>query len=262
MNEKESVLHQFGKNAEKYVTSKIHAKGNDLAMVVEIARENQSGDLLDIATGGGHVANALAPLFTNVVALDLTPEMLETAKKFITSNGHTNVSFIQGDALNLPFPNQTFGTVTCRIAPHHFPNVSQFIKEAFRVLKDNGLFILVDNVAPELDEYDHFYNFVEKKRDPSHVRAYKKSEWIAYLEKEGFTIQTFSTFKKTFNFDVWCEMMDVPQQDKEELNAYMNSTSKNLQQHFSIELLNGQVQSFQGQSMLLVASKGETHYTI
>ncbi|MFJ8236785.1 class I SAM-dependent methyltransferase [Ureibacillus sp. NPDC094379] len=259
MSEKESVLHQFGKNAEKYVTSKIHAKGNDLAMVVEIARENQNGDLLDIATGGGHVANALAPLFTNVVALDLTPEMLESAKKFITSNGHTNVSLIQGDALNLPFPNQSFGTITCRIAPHHFPNVNQFIKEAFRVLKDNGLFILVDNVAPELDEYDHFYNFVEKKRDPSHVRAYKKSEWIACLEKEGFTIQTFSTFKKTFNFDVWCEMMDVPQQDKEELNAFMNSASKNLQLHFLIELLDGQVQSFQGQSMLLVASKGETH---
>lgn len=259
MNEKESVLHQFGKNAEKYVTSKIHAKGNDLAMVVEIARENQNGDLLDIATGGGHVANALAPLYTNVVALDLTPEMLESAKKFITSNGHTNVSFIQGDALNVPFPNQSFGTVTCRIAPHHFPNVNQFIKEVFRVLKDKGLFILVDNVAPELDEYDHFYNFVEKKRDPSHVRAYKKSEWIAYLEKEGFTVQTFSTFKKTFNFDVWCEMMDVPQTDKVELNAYMNSVSQNLQQHFSIELLDDQVQSFQGQSMLLVASKGETH---
>jgi ubiquinone/menaquinone biosynthesis C-methylase UbiE len=259
MTEKESVLHQFGKNAEKYVTSKIHAKGNDLAMVVEIAKENQNGEVLDIATGGGHVANALAPHFESVVALDLTPEMLETAKKFITSNGHTNVSYVQGDALKLPFPDQSFGTVTCRIAPHHFPNINLFIKEVYRVLKDNGLFILVDNVAPELDEYDYFYNIIEKKRDPSHVRAYKKTEWISNIEKEGFTIQTFSTFKKKFNFDVWCEMMAVPQQDKEELNGFMNSASKDTQQFFSIELLDGKVQSFQGQSILLTAWKGMTH---
>jgi ubiquinone/menaquinone biosynthesis C-methylase UbiE len=77
-------------------TSSIYAKGKDLDMLTEIAKESKKANLLDIGTGGGHVANALAPFFEKVTALDLTPRMLEKAKEFIKGNGHTNVSFVQG----------------------------------------------------------------------------------------------------------------------------------------------------------------------
>jgi ubiquinone/menaquinone biosynthesis C-methylase UbiE len=81
MKDKEKVLQQFGRNAANYVTSTSHAKGDDLRQLVEIiAGRNRGGAVLDVATGGGHVANALAPLFKQVIALDLTPEMLEKAE--------------------------------------------------------------------------------------------------------------------------------------------------------------------------------------
>jgi ubiquinone/menaquinone biosynthesis C-methylase UbiE len=255
VSNKENVVSQFGKNAGKYVTSKGHAKGEDLAMLVEIAKENKNGYLLDVATGGGHVANALASLFDKVVALDLTPKMLEKAEEFIKGNGHTNVSFVQGDAGSLPFPDKTFDTVSCRIAPHHFPHVERFAGEAYRVLKESGLFLLVDNVASEIDEYDQFYNDVEKKRDPSHYRAYKKTEWISLLEQKGFRMETITVFKKRFLFETWCEMMALPQKDKAELNEYMISSPKNIIEFFSIEMKDDQVQSFEGEAMLLVARK-------
>ncbi|MFC3883949.1 class I SAM-dependent methyltransferase [Bacillus songklensis] len=255
MSNKENVVSQFGKNAGKYVKSKGHAKGQDLTVLLEIVKENKNGHLLDIATGGGHVANTLAPLFEKVVALDLTPKMLEKAKEFIEGNGHTNVSFVQGDAESLPFHDKTFDTVSCRIAPHHFSHVERFAGEVYRVLKENGLFLLVDNVAPEIDEYDQFYNDVEKKRDPSHYRAYKKTEWISLLEQKGFRIESFSVFKKKFLFEVWCEMMALPEKDKTELNEYMISSSQDMIKFFSIDIKDNQVQSFQGEAMLLVARK-------
>jgi ubiquinone/menaquinone biosynthesis C-methylase UbiE len=255
MSNKENVVNQFGENAEKYVTSKGHAKGKDLEMLVEIVKDNKNGHLLDIATGGGHVANALAPLFEKVVALDLTSRMLEKAKEFIEGNGHTNVSFVQGDAEALPFPDQKFDTVTCRIAPHHFPNVQQFVDGVHRVLKKDGSFLLIDNVAPEIDEYDQFYNTVEKKRDHSHYRAYKKTEWISFLEKKGFRIETMITFKKQFSFQKWCEMMGLPENEKRELNNDMVSSSKNIIEFFSIEIEDNQVLTFQGEAMLLTARK-------
>lgn len=255
MNNKEKVIQQFGKNAEKYVTSKVHAKGKDLSMLTEIAKANKGEHLLDIATGGGHVANAMAPLYENVVALDLTKEMLEEARGFIVNNGHTNVSFIQGDAESLSFQNGTFDTISCRIAPHHFPHVNRFVNEVHRTLKKKGLFLLVDNVAPELDEYDQFYNYIEKKRDSSHHRAYKKTEWVSLLEHEGFRIESFTIFKKEFIFEVWCNMMNLPGKEKAELNDYIISCSANVRKYFSVNVTDNKVESFQGEAMLLVARK-------
>lgn len=255
MGEKDQVLSQFGKNAANYVTSKTHASGEDLNSLVEIVEKNRNGNLLDIATGGGHVVKALAPLFEKVTALDLTPEMLEKAEKFITSNGIENVSFIQGDAEQLPFSDQSFGTVTCRIAPHHFPNINRFIIESNRVLERGGLFLLIDNVAAEKDKYDQFYNYIEKKRDPSHYRAYKKTEWISLIENAGFTIESMTTFKKKFVFKKWCEMMELPVKDQNELMADMMAVDKETTDFLSIEVVENQVLSFQGQAMLVVARK-------
>ncbi|MFJ7847965.1 class I SAM-dependent methyltransferase [Peribacillus sp. NPDC097206] len=255
MGEKDQVLSQFGKNAANYVTSKTHASGEDLDLLIKIVEKNRKDNLLDIATGGGHVVKALAPLFKQVTALDLTPEMLEKAETFITSNGIGNVSFVQGDAEQLPFSNQSFGTVTCRIAPHHFPNINRFVMESNRVLERNGLFLLIDNVAAEKDEYDHFYNYIEKKRDPSHYRAYKKTEWISLIENTGFIIESFTTFKKKFEFKKWCEMMQLPEKDQNELMAYMIAAEKETTDFLSIEVVENQVLSFQGQAMLLVARK-------
>lgn len=80
---KSQVQKQFAKNAGKYVTSAGHAKGEDLALLVASSQATPDMNVLDIATGGGHVANALAPLVQRVTALDLTEEMLQAAERFI-----------------------------------------------------------------------------------------------------------------------------------------------------------------------------------
>jgi ubiquinone/menaquinone biosynthesis C-methylase UbiE len=257
MNNKQSIVNQFGNNAHKYVTSTIHAKGKDLPLLVEVVKENCHEQLLDIATGGGHVVHTLAPFFEKVVALDLTEDMLKNAETFIRENGHTNVSFVEGDAHNLPFADETFDTVTCRIAPHHFPDVNQFVKEAYRVVEKSGLFLLIDNVAPELEEYDEFYNIVEKRRDNSHFRAYKKTEWLSMIERAGFRVESMVTFPKTFPFEWWCSMTNLPENEKEALNEYMVSAPEALRSFFRLEVESGRVQSFDAGAMLLVARKVE-----
>jgi ubiquinone/menaquinone biosynthesis C-methylase UbiE len=255
MSNKQSVVSQFGQNAHKYVTSTVHAKGKDLPLLVEVVKENRHERLLDIATGGGHVVHTLAPFFKEATALDLTEDMLQNAEAFIHENGHRNVSFVQGDAENLPFEDETFDTVTCRIAPHHFPHVDQFVKETYRVVEKNGLFLLIDNVAPEIEEYDHFYNTVEKRRDKSHFRAYKKTEWISMIERAGFRVESIVTFMKTFPFEWWCSMTNLSENEKHELNEYMISTPDALRSFFNVEVEDGKVQSFDAGTMFLVARK-------
>ncbi|MDP4108049.1 MAG: class I SAM-dependent methyltransferase, partial [Bacillota bacterium] len=149
MDYKKEVKQQFGKNAESYVTSSIHKDGVDLQKLLKLAKITGEEVVLDIATGGGHTANGFASFVNKVIALDLTAQMLVVAEKFIRGNGHQNVEFVQGDAEDLPFSAQSFDIVTCRIAPHHFPNVNKFVNEVFRVLKSGGQFLLDDNVVPE-----------------------------------------------------------------------------------------------------------------
>lgn len=256
MDHQQSVKNQFGDNAHKYVTSTLHAKGKDLEMMKAWVEQSGLGDsLLDIATGGGHVANSLASYFKKLVALDLTTEMLNSAKSFIESNGHRNVSFIEGDAQELPFADRTFEVVTCRIAAHHFPDIKSFVKETHRVLKEDGAFVLADNVAPEVDEFDNFYNELEKKRDYSHFRAYKKSEWIAMIEEEGFTVESLFTFSKTFQFESWCERMSLSEEEIQHLNNWIVAASDATKSFFCMNNQDGKVQSFQGQSVVIIAKK-------
>lgn len=255
MDIKKDVKNQFSRSADSYVSSKIHRLGGDLDMLIELAQPEKSDIVLDAATGGGHTANALAPLVHKVTAMDLTPKMLASAEKFITGNGHANVEFVEGDAENMPFEDETFDIVTCRIAPHHFPNVKDFIKEVYRVLKPDGRFLLDDNVAPEVDEFDHFYNKIEKLRDYSHFRAWKKSEWLYMLEAENFEIYELHRFEKHFEFEDWCSRMHLTDDEKVNLTDIMLNADGYVKQKFRMQAADGKIKSFQGEAVILSAVK-------
>ncbi|QOS78071.1 class I SAM-dependent methyltransferase [Paenibacillus sp. JNUCC31] len=253
---KDEVQKQFAKNAQKYVTSARHAKGEDLALLVASSQASPDMTVLDIATGGGHVANALAPLVKQVIALDLTEKMLEVAERFIQGNGHLNVEFVAGDAERLPFSNDSFDLVTCRIAAHHFPDVPSFISEALRVTKPGGRLLLIDNVAPERDENDRFYNEIEKRRDASHVRAWRKSEWIRMVELTGYRIEGMISFEKPFLFEDWCERAGMSEEEKRALEASMLSESNEIKTYFKLEESGrGRILRFEGESIFIQAVK-------
>nr|WP_026695546.1 class I SAM-dependent methyltransferase [Peribacillus kribbensis] len=256
MDIKKDVQTQFGQSADSYVESKIHKEGRDLQLLVQLADLKGTEKVLDVATGGGHTANALAPCAARVTALDLTREMLAAAEKFIKGNGFGNVEFKQGDAENLPFADSSFDLVTCRIAPHHFPNVKAFLSQVYRVLTPKGIFLLDDNVVPEDDELDRFYNQIEKIRDYSHFRAWKKTEWISMLEAVGFTLSQLHHFEKNFQFASWCKRMNLPQEDQQRLQTVFRQAPQKAKDKFRIRIDGGEVVSFAGEAMVVKAVKG------
>ncbi|MBT2738463.1 ubiquinone/menaquinone biosynthesis C-methylase UbiE [Neobacillus sp. B4I6] len=255
MDIKKDVQQQFGKSADSYVSSAIHKDGNDLQKLLEMATVTGEEELLDVATGGGHTANAFASCVKKVTALDLTPEMLVAAQKYILGNGHQNVEFKVGDAEILPFPDGVFDIVTCRIAPHHFPDVNKFVEEVHRVLKPSGQFLLDDNVVPEEEDYDLFYNTIEKWRDYSHFRAWKKSEWLRMLEISGFEIFEWHRFEKTFHYEPWCNRMNLPEDEKDKLTQFILSASPKVKEKFKITIRDNQIISFVGEAVILRAIK-------
>jgi ubiquinone/menaquinone biosynthesis C-methylase UbiE len=194
---KAQAQERFGQFAQGYVESKVHSSGNDLDRLVELAQPQPDWVMLDVATGGGHTALKFAPLVKQVVALDLTPQMLEAAEKFITGKGVTNVEFMQGDAEKMPFEANTFDLVTCRIAPHHFPDCWRFVQEVARVLKPGGKFILQDNTVPDDERAARYIDAFERLRDPSHHRMYAGYEWQGMFLDASLEVDTLELAHKS-----------------------------------------------------------------
>ena len=218
---KDLVRELFGANAAHYVVSDVHAKGASLARLVELVGPGADWEGIDIATGGGHTALVFAPHVKHMIASDLTQQMLDQVEKQVTEKGIDNVSTHIADAEDLPFDEGRFDLVTCRIAPHHFPSIPQFVAEVFRVLKPGGTFALVDNASPdtatnpgfsdeELAEAAATYNLFEKIRDPSHDRAWTTGEWLACVDEAGFNIEHSEILPKKMSFDTWIKNMSVP----------------------------------------------------
>jgi ubiquinone/menaquinone biosynthesis C-methylase UbiE len=201
---------QFGKNAANYATSTVHAKGASLGRIVEMLEPQLSWRALDIATAAGHTAFALAPHVCSVVATDVTPEMLEVGEAMAAERNINNVTFAEADAHSLGFDDASFDLVTCRIAPHHFSDPTQFVSEAARVLRSGGMFGLVDNLAPEDTNAAVWCDDFERRRDLSHLRCLPATEWAELIEAAGLELVAFETMGKEMVFEPWADNMSVP----------------------------------------------------
>ncbi len=212
---------QFGAHADYYATSQVHAQGASLARLVELTKPQKDWTVLDVSTGAGHTALTFAPLVARVVAVDLTPEMLDTAKKLADERGVSNIEFRPADAQALPFGDNTFDLVTNRIALHHYPDARFAIQEMARVCKPGGLVALDDNVVPPDKQLAGAINHFEKLRDPSHNWAYPTPRLRAYFEDAKLKVEQTETLKKELAFEPWANRMGIAEETKGKLKKLL-----------------------------------------
>jgi ubiquinone/menaquinone biosynthesis C-methylase UbiE len=224
---------QFGASAEAYATSDVHARGESLAILVELVKPQSSWQALDVATGAGHTALAFAPYVAHVIATDLTEEMLVKTAELVARRGLTNVETRLADAEALPFTDAAFDLVTCRLAFHHFPNPRLVISEFARVLKPGGVFGFSDNIVVPDERAANYYNAYEKLRDPSHHRVYSLVQLQAMFEEAGLSVEAVHQLSKEIEFHDWADRQHVSQTDKEKLLAMMRHIPEALKPLFA-----------------------------
>ena len=235
------VQSQFGAAANAYTTRVGHSDPMLLQRVIELAQPRPTDLALDIATGAGHTALALAPHVAEVVAFDLTQQMLDETARNAARRGLTNVVTRQGAAENLPFANSTFDIVAVRQAPHHYADLRAAIREMARVVKPHGRVVIIDSRAPEDAELDRAFNYIEKLRDPSHVRNWKPSEWRTMVQEAGLRILAehldfYTENGKPMDFDAWTQRMKTPAAAVEELKSLFRNASPALVEALRIEI--------------------------
>ncbi len=200
---------RFGERADAYVRSADHDVPAELRLLVEAAAPIGSWRVLDVATGGGHTALAFAPHVATVVATDLTPAMLDAARRHLGGKEAGNVRFAVAAAEALPFPAASLDLVTCRIAPHHFDDPRRFVEEAARVLCPGGMLVTQDHMAPEDGAAAAWIDAFERTRDPSHRHAHSRTEWLGLLAAAGLAVRSAVEIEKRHDLAAWAERQDA-----------------------------------------------------
>jgi SAM-dependent methyltransferase len=229
------VTNQFGSRADAYVESSVHAHGADLDQAAVLLDGASDARVLDLGCGGGHVAFRAAPLAHDVVAYDLSTDMLAAVARTATQRGLTNIATRQGSAETLPFDDAEFDFVLSRYSAHHWHGFGRALAEAHRVLRPGGRALFMDAISPGTALLDTYLQTVELLRDPSHVRDYSAAEWVAALTGAGFSVKGVTTRRLHLDFDTWIARMATPDAQTAAIRALQMQMSEDVTQHFAIE---------------------------
>lgn len=194
----ELVRESFEPLADYYARSKAHTDLWSLERVRTLAETAPEKLAMDVAIGPGHTAMTLAPYIRGVVGLDLTRSMLLKAAELSLSRRIENLDLVQGNVYSLPFDDGTFDIVTCRRAPHHFPDLVGAMRSMKRVIKRGGVLVIEDRSVPEDDFVDRMMNELDVLHDRSHVRDYRPSEWRSVMRDSGLTVEALETFSRVW----------------------------------------------------------------
>jgi ubiquinone/menaquinone biosynthesis C-methylase UbiE len=211
MDHLQRTAHEFTRQAKQFASSPAITAAELTARFVDAVDAGPDTMILDVACGPGIVTAALAAKARAVVAFDLTPEMLLQARDRCAKAGLTNVSFEQGNATALPFPDNSFDGVVTRLSVHHFVAPRLVLNEMFRVLKPGGKFVLADVISSENAAESELHNAIEVLRDPSHVRMLPATELTSMITDAGFVIETQTTWDQQRKFEEWASIVDDPQ---------------------------------------------------
>jgi SAM-dependent methyltransferase len=181
----------WSQRAEAYRTSAVHASGDDLDLVVEWCEPGEGVTVLDVATGGGHVARRLRERGATVVTVDPAPGM----------GADTTAP-----AEDLPFGDASFDAVACRLAGHHFGDVEAAMREMARVARQRV--IVCDNTF-----ISDASEAADRLRDPSHVRNYSVAEWRELFERVGLRVTDERELLRPLEIEPWLARAGTPEDD-------------------------------------------------
>ena len=207
----------FGPQAGVYAESKVHIRDDSLDSVQRLTSPDfiegtpPYGWAVDLGTGAGFTAFAMAEVSDRVVATDITQPMLRQARRISGERGLPNVRLAQHAAESLPFADGSLDLITCRVAAHHFRNLGAALDEAQRTLRTGGSLVIADSIAPEDDAVAEWMNGIELRRDFSHIENRKITVIRQMLADRGFEVVGSEDERVYLWFNDWVARTKVPE---------------------------------------------------
>jgi ubiquinone/menaquinone biosynthesis C-methylase UbiE len=218
----EVVRESFTTQAKAFASNPWVTNEERIRRLVASAQLKGHESVLDIATGPGYIAEAFARSAREVIGVDLTAAMLAIGEERSRQSGVANVSFRIGDAQNLPFEQENFDVVVCRLALHHMQEPGRVVSEMARVCRVGGTVLVEDIFASEHRERAEYQDRWEKLRDPSHVRVLPLSEHLRLFRGAGLETDSVKTFQDLCpEVERWLETTKAPSERAEEVRRLL-----------------------------------------
>lgn len=231
----DKVDQQFGSQASAYLKSAVHAAGRDLERLSARLADFPDARLLDMGCGAGHASFIAAAQVKEVIAYDLSEQMLSVVNGAAKTRGIFNIMTQQGYAEVLPFDDGSFDVVISRYSAHHWHDVGKALREVKRVLKPGGVVIFMDVMSPGHPVLDIWLQTVEALRDTSHVRNYSSGEWLSLFNDAGLVSQNLLCDRLNLEFTSWIARMRTPEALADAIRIYQQSASDEVQHYFELQ---------------------------
>ncbi|TYA53176.1 bifunctional demethylmenaquinone methyltransferase/2-methoxy-6-polyprenyl-1,4-benzoquinol methylase UbiE [Formosa maritima] len=180
LGKKEQVTKMFDAISKEYDgLNRVISFGIDVKWrnkVVKIVTESKPNIILDIATGTGDMAINLARTKADkIIGLDISEGMLNVGKEKILKKGlQDRIEMVVGDSENLPFENDTFDAITVGFGVRNFETLEKGLSEIYRVLKPNGVFVILETSVPTKTPFKQGYHLYTKNIMPFIGKLFSK----------------------------------------------------------------------------------------
>ena len=182
--QRQLIVEQFTKQAAPFAEMPIHNGEETNRLAVETIGISPADTVLDVACGPGLITAAVAKVARHVTGIDITPAMIDEARKTQRRLGLANMEWRVGDVLPLPFPPAAFSAVITRYSFHHLLAPNAVLEEMIRVVQPGGRVGVVD-VFMSTREQAELYDQMERLRDPSHTRTLLLAELAGMFHGAG-----------------------------------------------------------------------------
>ncbi len=192
LSKKEQVAQMFNTISGNYDNlNRMISLGTDQGWrrkVLRMVSETNPSSILDIATGTGDMAIYLSKTNAEkIVGLDLSQGMLDVGiEKIKALKLDHQIEMVLGDSENLPFDDNSFDAITVGFGIRNFEDLEKGLSEILRVLKPNGIFIILETSVPTKFPFKQGYNFYTKSIVPFMGKLFSKDQKAyAYLSESA-----------------------------------------------------------------------------
>ena len=190
--------------------------------VREFVQPHGDEHALDLGTGTGALAFALAPYVADVVGVDNAPALLEEARR--RGGDFPNVTFVEADAASLDLRLGIFDLAGCSRVLHHVHRPEMVVASLARAIRFGGHVVVIDQIAPAdplvAVEVDRF----ERTRDPEHQRLLPDIDLRALLEANNLVVVRTKFTEERRDLAWYLDLADCRGEDRDRAEALAPSS--------------------------------------
>lgn len=201
--EPDAIVREFTHQSEAFNAAAAMRSADTLGRLLELIPAAPGERWLDAACGPGLVARGLAARVGEVHGVDMTPAMVELARREAGREGAANAVFSVGDVTALPFEPASFDGAVTRFSLHHIPAPGRVVAELARVVRPGGAVVLADHVTSEDADVAAWHQEIERLRDPSHWACLTPERLRALGEAAGLVLEREQLVPLSIDFEEW-----------------------------------------------------------